>query len=107
MTSDYSVIFCEIASLPEAERLVSALGARKLIASASISPVQRYHLMETGLEQVEAAEVRLITRLSLFDDIREQVLQYQPDVSQELLAVPVIHAAHQYLDWIDDKVYAD
>jgi periplasmic divalent cation tolerance protein len=99
--TDKIVVLCTCASPEEAERLALALLAGRLAACVSVVPGMRSYYRWKG--EIESAnECLLVIKSSrdLFTALSGEIEKLHPYEVPEVLAVPVVEGASNYLNWL-------
>lgn len=105
MPTSYRVVLVTASSEEEARRLARDLLEKKLIACANLVPIQSLYWWEGAIE--EAAEVLMIlktTQAALQDELIEAVQAAHSYDVPEVIGLPVVAGAADYLRWIGDNV---
>ncbi len=100
--TDKVVALSTCASAEEAGKIARALVDQRLAACVNIlSPVQSVYRWKGAVE--EAAEWLLVikTRRVLFDEVQKAIRALHSYEVPELIALPIVAGAQNYLDWID------
>ena len=99
--TDKIVVFSTCATQADAERVAHALVAARLAACVNVAPgIRSFYHWKGEIES--AAEFLLIIKTSreLFPALSAEVAKLHPYEVPELLAVPVVDGAANYLDWL-------
>ena len=99
--TDTIVVLCTCASPEDGERLARALVGGRLAACVSVVPGLRSIYRWKG--EIEAADECLLLIKSSreqFDGMREAIEKLHPYEIPELLALPVVDGAPNYLNWV-------
>src|SRR6266566_4015012 len=105
--TDKIVVFSTCASADEAERIARSLLDKHLAACVTVlSPVRSYYRWEGAIQ--DSAEWLLVIKSSrdLFDRLRLLLESAHSYEVPEVLALPVIAGAPNYLAWIEAELKA-
>ena len=103
--TDKIVILCTCASDEEAERLARSLLEARLAACVNVVPGVRSFYRWQGV--VEDASERLLiikTSRSLFSPVRSAIEKAHSYEIPEIIALPVVDGAANYLRWLDENL---
>ncbi len=105
--TDKIVVLCTCAAAEDGERLGRALVEAGLAACVSILPGARSIYRWKG-EMESAAEALLLIKSSRgrFPALREAIESMHPYEVPEVLALPVVDGAPNYLEWLDASLAA-
>lgn len=100
--TDKIVVLTSCAAEADAERLARALVEGRLAACVNVVPGARSFYHWKG--KIESAEEFLLivkTSRDLFPALRSEMEKLHPYEVPELLALPVVEGAENYLSWLD------
>jgi periplasmic divalent cation tolerance protein len=99
------VVLSTCANETDANRVASALVESRVAACVSVVPGLRSHYRWKNVPEV-SEEVLLVikTTRELFDPLRVELEKIHPYEVPEILALPVVEGAENYLNWIDASV---
>jgi periplasmic divalent cation tolerance protein len=103
--TDNIVVLCTCSSEEEAERLARELVGGRLAACVSVLPKARSFYRWKG--QIEdAAECVLLIKSSrpLFDRLRAAIERLHSYEVPEVIALPIVEGAPNYLSWIAENL---
>jgi periplasmic divalent cation tolerance protein len=103
--TDKIVVLCTCASIEDGERLARALVTGRLAACVSVLPGMRSFYRWKG--EIEASsECLLLIKSSRdrFDALREGIEKLHPYAVPEVLALPVVAGAPNYLAWLGESL---
>ena len=106
--TDKVVVLVTCGSAEEAARIARALVEERLAACVNLSsPIRSIYRWEGKL--CDEAEVLLVikTARALFDRVRRTVEKLHSYQVPEVLCLPVIDAAPNYLNWLSGEVVAE
>lgn len=104
MKEEIIIILVTAANRHEAEQIVSALVEKKLIACGNlISPVFSIFHWQGNVCREDEVLVMLKTRRSLFANVQQHVKELHSYDTPEIIALPVIEGADDYLDWVRNE----
>lgn len=93
-----------LTSLPDheaARRLARALVTGRLAACVSIgTPVESMYHWQGEIETAQEVPLAIKTRAALYPQVEALIGQLHPYELPEIVAVPIVHGAAAYLDWI-------
>jgi periplasmic divalent cation tolerance protein len=103
--TDKIVVLSTCATETDAERLARALVAGRLAACVNVVPGTRSFYHWKG-EIESSAEFLLIIKTSreLFPALNAEMAKLHPYEVPELLALPVVDGAENYLSWLDGNL---
>ena len=102
MNRDYVIVLVTCASKQEAEKIVQSLLAAKLIACGNIiGPVASFFRWSGKAEKAEEWLALMKSRRDLFEKLAEAVKALHGYEVPEILALPVVEGAKEYLDWLE------
>src|ERR1017187_1746584 len=103
--TDKIVVFSTCATEADAERLARALVAGRLAACVNVAPgVRSFYRWKGEIES--GVEFLLIIKTSrdLFPALRAEIEKLHPYEVPELLALPVVAGAENYLSWLQSNL---
>ncbi len=103
--TDQIVVLCTCGSSEDAGRLARGLVDAHLAACVSVMPeVKSYYRWKGAVE--ESAESLLVIKTSrvLFDTLRHWIEKEHPYDVPEVIALPVVDGAPNYLNWLREAV---
>jgi periplasmic divalent cation tolerance protein len=90
-----------------ADAMVESLLDRHLVACGQrTGPIRSRYRWRGSLDEAEEWLVLLKTRTELTDRVIEAVVDQHPYETPEVIAVPVVGGAPDYLEWIDQSTGA-
>ena len=100
--TDKIVVLTSFAAEADAERLARALVEGRLAACVNVVPGARsfYH-WKGKIESAEEFLLTVKTSRDLFPALRAEMEKLHPYEVPELLALPVVAGAENYLSWLD------
>jgi periplasmic divalent cation tolerance protein len=103
--TDKIVVLSTCASLEDGERLARALVDARLAACVNLIPAMRSVYRWRGAVESES-ECLIVIKSSReqFDALRETVAMLHPYDVPELIALPILDGAPNYLDWLTANV---
>lgn len=99
------VVFMTAASAEEAMRIAEALVDRKLAACVQVLPeMQSIYLWKGEVER--AREVLMIakTTMAQFDGLQSQLRAIHSYETPEIIALPIVAGAEDYLKWLTSSL---
>jgi periplasmic divalent cation tolerance protein len=101
----YIVIFITSKNADEAEKISKALVKRRLAACVNTIPeVSSHFWWKDKLETTKECMLVIKTRDTLLPDIIKSVKKIHSYSIPEIIALPIVGANQEYLDWIDGEV---
>jgi periplasmic divalent cation tolerance protein len=101
----YIVIFITTRDAEEAEKISKSLVKRRLAACVNIVPeVSSRFWWKDKLESSKEGLLVVKTRDSLLPDIIKAVKKIHSYSIPEIIALPIVGANQDYLDWVDSEV---
>ncbi len=102
---DYLVVLVTAGSEEEARRLAHNLLEKKLIACANLIPVQSLYIWEDKIQNDPEVLMIIKTKSAVFKDKLVNAIEntHSYDVP-EVIGLPVVVGAANYLKWISDEV---
>jgi periplasmic divalent cation tolerance protein len=105
--TDKIVVFSTAASADEAEKIARALVNERLAACVNVIPsVRSFYRWQGKIE--DSAEFLLVIKSSreLFDALRASLEKLHSYEVPEVVAMPVVDGARNYLNWMDGELGA-
>ncbi|MBI4466542.1 MAG: divalent-cation tolerance protein CutA [Acidobacteria bacterium] len=103
--TDKVVVFVTCGSAPEAERIARALVEERLAACVNISsPIRSVYRWEGKLNDEPEVLLVIKTARALFDRVRRAVEKLHSYQVPEVICLPVIDGAPNYLNWLSSAV---
>lgn len=107
MQADYIIILITSPSEQVGERIAQALLEERLAACVNIVPnIQSIYSWKGEIQNDEEALLVVKSRAELFDRLVPKVKAVHPYEVPEIIALPLILGAQDYLDWITDETIA-
>ena len=101
----YIVIFITTRNAEEAEKISEMLVKRRLAACVnSVAEVSSHFWWKDKLEYSKECLLIVKTREKLFQDIVKAVKKIHSYSIPEIIAMPIINANEEYLEWLDSEV---
>ena len=102
---DRIVVLCTVPTLETAERIAQAVVEGRLAACVNVVPGARSFYRWKGAVE-DAAECLLVIKSSrrLFDALRSALEKAHPYEIPELIALPVVEGAPNYLNWLSENL---
>lgn len=101
----FVVVFITASSKKEAQRIVSVLIKKRLVACGNIlSGVNSMFIWKGRVEKAREALVVLKTKAALFGKILRETERLHSYKVPEIIALPIISGSRKYLKWIDESV---
>ena len=97
------LVLCTCPSEGVANLLASQLVDQRLAACVNVIPaIQSIYCWQQKVEQSEECQLRIKSRRELFERLRPFLREHHPYEVPEILALPVLLADADYLNWIQD-----
>ncbi len=104
MDEKYIQIQWTCASLDEARHIARMLVEKKWVACAQIIPwVESVFMWNNQLDTVQESKVIFKTRASLFEQVKNLILQHAQYEIPEILALPITEGHQEYLEWVAEN----
>ena len=99
------VVFCTCASMEEARKLAGVLLEERLAACVNvIGGITSHYRWQGSLESAEEFLLVIKSSQALFPQLRAAIEQAHSYEVPEVLALPVLDGAPNYLQWMDDNL---
>jgi periplasmic divalent cation tolerance protein len=103
--TDKIVVLTSCAAQADAERIARALVAGRLAACVNVaSGVRSFYRWKGELESGEEFVLIIKTSRDLFPALRAEMEKLHPYEVPELLALPVVAGAENYLSWLQSNL---
>ena len=103
-SKSYIIVFVTTGSVEEAQKVGRALVEDRLVACTNIiSPIQSIFQWQGKVSDEGEALLMAKTRASLFNDIVVRVKQLHSYEVPEIIAIPIVAGAEDYLNWIAEE----
>ena len=100
--TDKIVVFSTCASPEDGERLARALVDGRLAACVSVAPGARsFYRWKGAIESADECLLIIKTTRERFDALRAAFENLHPYEVPELIALPVVEGAQNYLSWLE------
>ncbi|HHL32402.1 MAG TPA: divalent-cation tolerance protein CutA [Oceanospirillales bacterium] len=106
MKSEFCIILITCANHQEAQVISSALLEKHLAACIQASQIESSYWWQGTIEMAKETRLMIKTRLDLFDEIAVTINKLSSYENPEIIALPIIQAATEYLDWVDATIKA-
>lgn len=105
MLTDFIVVFVTASSKGEADRIISGLMKKRLIACGNIlGRVDSRFIWKGKLDKAKEVLILLKTMRGLFKKVAREVERLHSYEVPEIIAVPIIEGSRKYLEWICESV---
>jgi len=105
--TDKIVILTTCSNETEAEKLARLLVDRRLAACVSVIPrIRSYYRWQGAVETAEECLLLVKTARALFEPLRAALLGTHSYEIPEVLALPVVAGAMDYLNWMESSLEA-
>jgi len=103
--TDKIVVLSTCASVEEANRIATELVEKRLAACVNlVSGVRSIYRWKDKLEESQEALLVIKTSRALFESVRIQIEKLHSYELPEVIALPVVDGAEQYLEWMDREL---
>ena len=103
--TDKIVVLTSCAAAADAERMARALVEGRLAACVNVVPgVRSYYHWKGATESTEEFLLIVKTSRDLFEPLRAEMEKLHPYELPELLALPVVAGAENYLSWLQSNL---
>jgi periplasmic divalent cation tolerance protein len=103
--TDKIVVLSTCASGKEANRIASDLVEKRLAACVNlVSGVRSVYRWKNKIEKSEEVLLVIKTSRALFESVRSQIEKLHSYEVPEVIALPVVDGAEQYLEWFDREL---
>src|SRR6266496_3611894 len=100
--TDKIVVLTTCANEADAARVARALVEIRLAACVSVVPaVRSFYHWKNGIENASESLLLIKTSRELFAALKIELEKIHPYEVPEILALPVVEGAENYLNWID------
>ncbi len=96
-------IFWTCANIEEAKRIARELLQRRLIACASMMPVESLFRWEEKIDEAKEVKAILKTRRDRFAEVRDYILKHGSYKVPEIAAVKAETVNPSYLNWLESE----
>lgn len=105
MEATYLVVYCTCPDTASAERIAAALVGERLAACVNIAASVRSVYCWQGEPQNDQELLLIIkTRYDVYAGLEARIQELHPYDVAEIIALPIIAGAADYLAWIDENV---
>ena len=87
-----------------ANKIISNLLDKKLIAGSQLSKVHSKYWWNNELEECREYKLEFRSKMRLFEEIKEEIRKIHDYDVCEITATEIINANKEIYDWIDDNV---
>lgn len=103
--TDQIVVLCTCASAEDAERLARALVTGRLAACVSVVPgLRSFYRWKGEIESAEECMLLIKSSRARFDTLREAIEKLHSYAVPEVLALPIVAGAPNYLAWLAESL---
>ncbi|MGD1809452.1 divalent-cation tolerance protein CutA [Dapis sp. BLCC M126] len=103
-TTNYGVVFVNIASLDEANTISKSLIEAKLAACVNIFPVHSIYSWKGELCSENSYNLLIKTDLDKFDILESKLRELHSDEVPEIIALPIVSGSAPYMQWIAEQI---
>ena len=101
------LVLTTLPDLAAAQSLARALVTGRLAACVNIgAPVESMYHWQGEIETAREVPVTIKTRAPLYAQVEAAIVAAHPYELPEVIAIPITHGFHGYLDWIDAETAA-
>ena len=99
--TDKIVVLSTCASEADAEKMARALVSAELAACVNVVPqIRSFYRWQGALEHASEFLLLIKTSRNLFDALKTELEKLHPYEVPEVIALPVVAGAENYLDWL-------
>lgn len=103
MIGRFIIIFMTAPSKKEAERVISALISKRLVACANlIDSVESRFVWKGKTNTAKECLVIFKTEKKLFKKVAEEIKKLHSYEVPEIIALPIVYGNKEYLGWLDE-----
>ncbi|MGQ9658764.1 MAG: divalent-cation tolerance protein CutA [Thermochromatium sp.] len=107
MSTHYRVILCTCPDLDTAQRLAKSLVEERLAACVNLVPgLTSVYRWEGGIQQDSEVLLLIKTVEARVEPLAERLRQLHPYEVPEIIALPIVSGASDYLNWVSECVNA-
>ncbi len=100
--TDKIVVFVTAGSLRESKKIARRLVESRLAACVNItSPIRSIYRWQDKIEDAGEYVLIIKTRRDLFESVRAVVAKIHTYTTPEIISVPIVDGAADYLEWLD------
>ena len=103
MQNEYIIIITACPNVEEAKKLTRTLLDAKLAACIQASHIESTYRWQGNIDTEKEVRLLIKTRSVLFDEIAAQIRSQLSFVNPEILSIPVLQGAPEYLNWISEE----
>ncbi|MBN1680832.1 MAG: divalent-cation tolerance protein CutA [Anaerolineae bacterium] len=100
----YHVVLVTAQSQTQARRIAKKLLQKRLAACVNIVPVESLFMWQGEIQEEDEVLMIIKTRASVFDDLMATVRDAHSYDTPEIIGLPIIVGANDYLKWISNEV---
>jgi periplasmic divalent cation tolerance protein len=102
--NEHLVILVTASSETQARRIARKLLQRKLAACVNFVPVESMFLWKSMIQEEEEVLMIIKTTTEMFDELMSAVKSVHTYDTPEIIGMPIVLGATDYLKWITDEV---
>lgn len=103
-TSNYGVVFVNVASANEAKAIAKSLIEAKLAACVNIFPVHSIYNWQDELCSEDAYNLLIKTDLNKFESLESKLRELHSDEIPEIIALPIVSGHAPYIQWMSEQI---
>jgi len=93
------------ATKPATQAIATTVVEQRVAACAQvIGPITSTYWWQGKIETAEEWLCVMKSRQDLYEELEQAIRQAHPYEVPEILAVPVVHGSHDYLEWMDREL---
>ncbi len=104
LTADCGIVLTTVDSEAAAVTLATALIEAKLAACVNLFPIQSIYTWQGQVQREAEWQLVIKTRLACFEALSAKVRELHSYDTPELVAVPIVEGAADYLSWVGAQV---
>ena len=102
--NDYLVVLVTAESEAQARRIARRLLQNKLAACVNFVPMESMFLWQGAIQEEEEVLMIIKTTTEMFDELMSAVKSLHTYDTPEIIGMPIVMGATDYLKWITDEV---
>ncbi len=103
-SSNYGVVFVNVASLDEAKAMAKYLLEARLAACVNIFPVHSIYNWQGELCSEDSYNLLIKTDLDKFDILESKLRELHSDEIPEIIALPIVSGYAPYMQWMAEQI---
>jgi periplasmic divalent cation tolerance protein len=104
MSDKYIMILTTTDNETEAEKISEILVQKKYAACAQMSKIKSFYTWQGKFEKSEEFILYIKTKASLFDKVKDIILQNHSYDLPEIISLPITDGYSKYFDWMNENI---